>query len=326
MALLFGVHVSTLSMCFDLLGKQKGAKLEAVVPPNPASTLTRLSLRSRLCEGAAKTLCQQGHGSQSPGRLRSSLGILALQQENTDMIADIDNLPSGVSYSQHQDGDVIAWSYQNVPVNKGFFTFSFIAVLLFFGVALYFIFHFVMGSLSQATSLEKVGLLFFLVTFVAIDIGIVLSFQGKKQLEMIKITDDEIIVRRSGLIKPKMKRFKRQGLNHGVIALAFLWYGSGFSRYSRPIIEDGGETLPTLNLIYADSIRGAAGRNREILTTHWMRTQEQYQLFLLMKNILQNKGWDIDFETEYQPKFTDDEPGENYANWCEKQEIPNPPK
>jgi hypothetical protein len=40
------------------------------IAPNPALTLTRLSLRSRLREGAAKNPCQRGFGSFSPGRLR----------------------------------------------------------------------------------------------------------------------------------------------------------------------------------------------------------------------------------------------------------------
>jgi hypothetical protein len=37
---------------------------------NPALTLTRLSLRSRLHEGAAKSHCQQSLRSKSPGRMR----------------------------------------------------------------------------------------------------------------------------------------------------------------------------------------------------------------------------------------------------------------
>jgi hypothetical protein len=42
---------------------------------NPASTLIRLSLRSRLREEQAQNPCQPGHGSVSPGRLRESLGV-----------------------------------------------------------------------------------------------------------------------------------------------------------------------------------------------------------------------------------------------------------
>ena len=56
--------------CSSLVKAEVAGKLSKEWPPNPALTLTRLSLRSRLREGAAKNPCQQGFGSQSPGRLR----------------------------------------------------------------------------------------------------------------------------------------------------------------------------------------------------------------------------------------------------------------
>ena len=49
-------------------------KCKKVRTPNPALTLTRLSLRSRLREGTAKMPCQRGFGSKITGQVTPSLG------------------------------------------------------------------------------------------------------------------------------------------------------------------------------------------------------------------------------------------------------------
>jgi len=49
---------------------------KALNAAQPRVNLTRLSRRSRLREGAAKMPCQPVRWSQSPGRLRKSLGRL----------------------------------------------------------------------------------------------------------------------------------------------------------------------------------------------------------------------------------------------------------
>lgn len=218
------------------------------------------------------------------------------------MKLNTEDLLAGVKHYHDQDGDSFTWSNQNIPINKGYISMLLVFGFVLFSVTLYSVNQMFSESFLARTTLEKVGVLGFFFVLVLLDIGIALEFLNRKRLEMIKITDDEIIVRRSWWISQKTKRFKRQGLDRGVIALSFLRYGSGLSRASsNPMLEEGGEGQPSLNIIYADSMRGASGRNREILA-HWMRPEEKFQLFLMLKSVLQNRGWEIDFHAESIPQ------------------------
>jgi len=55
---------------------------EKQYPPNPELTLTRLSLRSRLHDGAAKNPCQQGLGSKFAGQVTRIVGRPKKKEEN----------------------------------------------------------------------------------------------------------------------------------------------------------------------------------------------------------------------------------------------------
>ena len=64
-------------MCLVLKLYEMGL-MEITNAAQPRVNLTRLSLRSRLREGAAKNPCQPGRGSQITGQVTPMLGGLAI--------------------------------------------------------------------------------------------------------------------------------------------------------------------------------------------------------------------------------------------------------
>ncbi len=188
-------------------------------------------------------------------------------------------LPSGVTLQQQREFDLIAWSNQEIPKNKGnLFVFTLALVFVFMGLS-YFTYQLLMGGLNNKTLIEQIGIfIFYLLTWMIL-LGVLSIFQSLTWIETVKISETHITVLYSGRGASKNKRFNKD-----------IVQGLSFENYHL----DGREFYPSINILFATRKFGIAGRDRQIIA-NWMRTNEKYQLFILLQHILKKRGWDIDF-------------------------------
>jgi hypothetical protein len=191
-------------------------------------------------------------------------------------------MPQGVVHQKQQDYDVVAWSNQEIPINKGNFfvlTFALIFVIAFIA---YFSYKLFTGGLHNMPLLQQIVILFFYIIPWLLFLGVLMSFHTLTHSEAVKISNTHISVIRTGRNTPKNKRFNKD-----------IVLGISFERYKL----NGREHYPSLNILFEARKFGINGIDREILAT-WMRPKEKYQLFLLLQHILKEKGWDIKFRAK----------------------------
>ena len=185
-------------------------------------------------------------------------------------------LPLGVEHQHMPDYDIIGWSYRNTPINMVNFIAFVIGFMIAFAGALIFTYQLFSGVLSGKTLVEQIGTIVFFLLVWFVTLGALFTLISLTWFEAIKITDDMIVITRSGLGAPKSVGFTKKI----VLGLAF-----------HTDQDDGHTMIPALSIVYGERW-GNRPLKREQLA-FWMRVKEKHQIFLLLQQILIERGWHI---------------------------------
>ncbi len=184
-------------------------------------------------------------------------------------------LPSGVEHQHTPDHDTIGWSYRNAPINMVNFIAFLVGLLLAIISALVITYQIFSGALSDKALIEQLGIIVFFSLVWLVTFGALFTIISLTWFEAIKITNEAIIIARSGLGAPKAKGFNKKV----VLELTFHTHQG-----------DGHTFIPALSIVYGERW-GNKPLKREQLA-FWMRTKEKHQLFVLLQHILRQRGWD----------------------------------
>ncbi len=191
---------------------------------------------------------------------------------------------SGLVYHCQPDVDVITWSNWQIPKNSYLYLAFFVGVLILTPLALFltsrlFFDLYNVTSITIGTGEMLFALLIILAAWGAVA-AMVYYLISLFWTETIKISNDEIRLQYSGPLSPKEKWFPE----NKIWCLSFERVGNDRDREARL----------TLNIFDIDD-------KRQTLA-YWLRAEENYQLFLLLKTIFGRRGWSVQSKSDYQPK------------------------
>ncbi|MCP5077865.1 MAG: hypothetical protein GY951_07385 [Psychromonas sp.] len=184
---------------------------------------------------------------------------------------------SGFACWHKADNDIMTWSNRQLPRNTKLFVVFVIVFVISAPIAIFLSSQFItdvttitLSKFEVFTSLVVVaiawgstgGSLFYLIRFTWV--------------ETITVSTDGVTLNYTGLLAPKEKFIS----NRDLWRLSFEKYGQ----------ERHTESRYTLNIFY--------DKERATLA-YWMRNEECYQLFLLLGQIFDSRGWSMQKKTDY---------------------------
>ncbi len=189
-------------------------------------------------------------------------------------------LPRGVKLLPGEEADTITWTNKDVPKS----IISLLVIPLFWlgsaaavGRIAYAL---LTGEIAGIPLWNKLFVWFFFVGFGWLVFRLPIALKSEiLSTETVIISDAEIVINQSGY----NKRFEKKR----VLGLWFGRFGTG----------DGMDIVPSLYIAYTDQIFGVAGRRTEQIAT-WMRVKEKNELYLLMKHLLEERGWNIEYKSK----------------------------
>ncbi len=188
----------------------------------------------------------------------------------------------GLWVSQTPEVDTITWSNRHIPRHQALY-FSFIAAFsislslsLFLTISLLRDLSFTSGPVFISPIELGISLIFIVLCWICV---LFTSYYliSISWTETIRISDETIQICYSGLFSPKNKVIEA----NRIWCLAFERIGN----------ERDQEPRFTLNLFDID--------DRRQLLAYWIKTEENFKLFLLLEKIFDQRHWDLQNRTSY---------------------------
>jgi hypothetical protein len=189
-------------------------------------------------------------------------------------------LPRSVKLLPGEEADTIAWANKDVPKNVVSLLVMPLVWLVLVAVVGRIAYALLTGEVASLPLLNKLFVWLFFLVFgwfaFRLPTALKLELLGT---ETIIISDTEITINRPG--------YNKQFEKNRVLGLWFGRFDTG----------DGMDIVPNLYIAYTDQILGVTGRRTEQIAP-WMRVKEKNELYLLMKQILEGRGWNIEYKSK----------------------------